>query len=106
MLQALTYDPDNPDLLYASLQLAAATGRHEEAVQLAGRVLKINPQHSLAVLVMAVEAARQGDLKGAEAQLAVQIGRASCRERVCQYVSISVVAVSLTKKRAQPVLTE
>src|SRR3546814_13144540 len=27
-----------------------------------------------------------------------QIGRASCRERVCQYVSISVVAVSLTTK--------
>src|SRR3546814_17856127 len=24
-----------------------------------------------------------------------QIGRASCRERVCQYVSISVVAVSI-----------
>src|SRR3546814_13494343 len=28
-----------------------------------------------------------------------QIGRASCRERVCQYVSISVVAVSLEKKK-------
>src|SRR3546814_18212843 len=28
-----------------------------------------------------------------------QIGRASCRERVCQYVSISVVAVSLKKKQ-------
>src|SRR3546814_9654077 len=28
----------------------------------------------------------------------VQIGRASCRERVCQYVSISVVAVSSKKK--------
>src|SRR3546814_18312186 len=28
----------------------------------------------------------------------VHIGRASCRERVCQYVSISVVAVSLKKK--------
>src|SRR3546814_13429683 len=27
-----------------------------------------------------------------------EIGRASCRERVCQYVSISVVAVSLKKK--------
>src|SRR3546814_21121473 len=27
-----------------------------------------------------------------------EIGRASCRERVCQYVSISVVAVSLQKK--------
>src|SRR3546814_15821781 len=29
---------------------------------------------------------------------AFQIGRASCRERVCQYVYISVVAVSLQKK--------
>src|SRR3546814_14600861 len=27
-----------------------------------------------------------------------QIGRASCRERVCQYVKISVVAVTLKKK--------
>src|SRR3546814_19341174 len=27
------------------------------------------------------------------------IGSASCRERVCQYVSISVVAVSLKKKK-------
>src|SRR3546814_17386496 len=27
-----------------------------------------------------------------------QLGRASCRERVCQYVSISGVAVSLKKK--------
>src|SRR3546814_15244112 len=31
--------------------------------------------------------------------LAGEIGRASRRERVCQYVSISVVAVSLTTKR-------
>src|SRR3546814_3104940 len=29
-----------------------------------------------------------------------QIGRASCRERVCQYVSISEVAVSLKQKYA------
>src|SRR3546814_19443211 len=28
-----------------------------------------------------------------------KIGRASCRERVCQYVSISVVAVSFTQKQ-------
>src|SRR3546814_12370383 len=27
----------------------------------------------------------------------IKIGRASCRERVCQYVSIQVVAVSLQK---------
>src|SRR3546814_12127972 len=30
-----------------------------------------------------------------------QIGRASCRERVCQYVSISVVAGSLQKKQTK-----
>src|SRR3546814_11822446 len=29
----------------------------------------------------------------------IKIGRASCRERVCQYVYISVVAVSLKKKK-------
>src|SRR3546814_12618964 len=29
---------------------------------------------------------------------AAKIGRASCRERVCQYVEISVVAVSLKKE--------
>src|SRR3546814_17936658 len=34
----------------------------------------------------------------ADPHRARQIGRASCRERVCQYVSISVVAVSLKKK--------
>src|SRR3546814_11424678 len=31
-----------------------------------------------------------------------QIGRESCRERVCQYVSISVVAVPLKKKIRTP----
>src|SRR3546814_18496349 len=34
----------------------------------------------------------------------VEIGRASCRERVCQYVSISVVAVSLKKNKQTHVL--
>src|SRR3546814_13011977 len=36
-----------------------------------------------------------GDLPAAVGH---QIGRASCRERVCQYVEVSVVAVSLKKK--------
>lgn len=75
MLQALTYDPDNPELLFRAMQLVAATGRTEEAVNLARRIIKIEPQHSLAVLVLAVEAARQGDLEGAEAQLAVLPGQ-------------------------------
>src|SRR3546814_16719408 len=34
-------------------------------------------------------------------RLALEIGRASCRERVCQYVSFSVVAVSLKKKKEE-----
>src|SRR3546814_16032650 len=34
----------------------------------------------------------------AEQTLRDEIGRASCRDRVCQYVWISVVAVSLKKK--------
>src|SRR3546814_14015024 len=41
--------------------------------------------------------ARIEDLRAAAAVLK-EIGRASCRGRVCQYVSISVVAVSLKKK--------
>lgn len=75
MLQALIFDPDNPELLYPALQLAAATGRREETVRLAARVLKIEPQHSLAALVMAAQAAREGDLRAAQAQLAVLPGQ-------------------------------
>ena len=45
MLQALRYDPDNPQILYPTLQLAAATGRQEDAVSLSGRVLEREPQH-------------------------------------------------------------
>src|SRR3546814_19019542 len=34
---------------------------------------------------------------GMDPYFGAEIGRASCRERVCQYVSISVVAVSYNK---------
>src|SRR3546814_16722536 len=36
---------------------------------------------------------------GLNGHAVVQIGRASCRARVCQYGSISVVAVSLKKQK-------
>src|SRR3546814_16038590 len=36
---------------------------------------------------------------GIEVRHITEIGRASCRERVCQYVSMSVAAVSLKKKK-------
>src|SRR3546814_19385306 len=39
----------------------------------------------------------------AEPVFKTEIGRASCREGVCQYVSISVVAVSLKEKQTQQV---
>src|SRR3546814_16564982 len=61
------------------------------------------------------EAAKFADLwlhpkQGTDAALALalghvvlrEIGRASCRDRVCQYVYISVVAVSLQKKQPIP----
>src|SRR3546814_17726157 len=38
-------------------------------------------------------------LKTEKSQDVIEIGRATCRERVCQYVKISVVAVSLKKTR-------
>jgi len=70
MLQALRYDPDNPQLLFPALQLAAATGRQEDAAGLARRVLQIEPQHSLSALILAVEAARARDLAEADKLLA------------------------------------
>src|SRR3546814_18857495 len=40
-----------------------------------------------------------GLLRRAAARAGVPIGRASCRERVCQYVLIPVVDVSIKKKK-------
>src|SRR3546814_11178511 len=73
-----------------------------------GRNLGHRPKHLVETLLAAVErigAVVDGHLirLAVERELALgdavgEIGRASCRERVCQYVSISVVAVSLNKK--------
>src|SRR3546814_18048136 len=54
-------------------------------------------------LCLAVAAGRYLAFAGAEQPDRGEIGRASCRERVCQYVSISVVAVSLKKKQANKI---
>src|SRR3546814_12773333 len=42
---------------------------------------------------------KPGHLQNETKAITNQIGRESCRERVCQYVKISVVAVSLKKKK-------
>ena len=70
MLQALRYDPDNPEILMPALQLAAATGRQSDAAGLAERVLELEGQNSLATLILVVEAAKGGDLQRADDLLA------------------------------------
>src|SRR3546814_13287381 len=68
------------------------------ARKLAREELLTQPQHVCARLLDIdedrVDALDRGQRIGLRSR---QIGRASCRERVCQYVSNSVVAVSLKK---------
>src|SRR3546814_12742034 len=53
-----------------------------------------------AILILSRRAGRDRQVPGRIAAIPhYQIGRASCRERVCQYVSIPVVAVSLKKNQ-------
>src|SRR3546814_18764549 len=64
---------------------------HQEIARLGGDILRALGQP------LRRDRARQAAL--APAAPPVEIGRASCRERGCQYVSFSVVAVSLKKKK-------
>src|SRR3546814_13091664 len=68
-----------------SSDLSASSGRTSGRNTAASAMLKA---------VWALTTRRAPSLPNTDSQ---QIGRASCRERVCQYVSISVVAVSLKK---------
>src|SRR3546814_19874405 len=52
----------------------------------------------VALLVALVMIAATTELPALRAAALLQLGRASCRVRVCQYVYIPVVAVSLKKK--------
>src|SRR3546814_13514383 len=64
--------------------------------------LRLSDGVRIARLTQEVPPALAGTVYDVVAQgLGEQIGRASCRERVCQYVYISVVAVSLKKKPKQ-----
>src|SRR3546814_20293574 len=63
-----------------------------------GRTIVVGAGKAAASMARAVEQAWPEKNHDAPLEGLVEIGRASCRERVCQYVSISVVAVSLKKK--------
>src|SRR3546814_18357365 len=59
-------------------------------------------QGAAQILPVAAHGERRGADRAAEIEGEdLEIGRASCRERVCQYVSISVVAGSLKKKNIE-----
>src|SRR3546814_14847139 len=57
-------------------------------------------QYGLAVL-LCIPFGENGQFLAQPLRIVGQIGRASGRERVCQYVYISVVAVPLKKKKTQ-----
>ena len=66
MLYALRFDPNNPQLLRRSFALTAADGRYKKATELAESLVKIDPAHGIANLVLAVDAATRGDWEGAD----------------------------------------
>jgi tetratricopeptide (TPR) repeat protein len=60
MLESLAYDPENKQLLNRTFMLVASDGRHAKAVDLAQRLTKVNPDHGLAALILAVDAVERG----------------------------------------------
>jgi len=70
MLEALADDPDDEQLLNRAFLLSASDGRHEVAAELAGRLLAVDPAHSLAALVVAVDAIHRGAPQQARSLLA------------------------------------
>src|SRR3546814_17790276 len=81
-----------------SLKLKLASGREIAVVQIAGLVARrILCEDREGQQLKAGE--RFGLIRFGSRVDVYQIGRAACRERVCQEVSISVVAVSLKKKK-------
>src|SRR3546814_19914621 len=73
---------------------------------LADAVADAAPQARRVALLRQADDVRQApalvldeDRERIERPAGLEIGRAACRERVCPYVSVSVVAVSLQKKQ-------
>jgi tetratricopeptide (TPR) repeat protein len=67
--QALALSPNDPDLVYSAFRLRLYAGRIDAAAQLAPQVLARRPNDGFANLVMALQAIKKGDYKGAEQQL-------------------------------------
>src|SRR3546814_16727412 len=88
------------------------------AARIAARDLGGVDQHGDAVdrapvryIALAAHRRARGDViggaaRGREIDIARTIGSASCRERVCQYVSIQVVAVAVKKNIASDTVSD
>jgi tetratricopeptide (TPR) repeat protein len=70
MVQAAAQDRDNPHLVNAAFQLTLRSGRMEDALPLAERLLAVHPDNQIANLVLAVDAAGDGDYAAASDRLA------------------------------------
>src|SRR3546814_13860851 len=78
--------------------VARSPGQQELILVNAGRFVETLDSGQLARLAMLREVELAQASAARATHLADEIGRASCRERVCQYVYISVVAVATKKK--------
>lgn len=68
--QALVFVPNDPELLRRTFSAMASEGRIDEAAALAERMKRQNINIQMASLVLAVHAAKRGDISRAEAELA------------------------------------
>ncbi|WP_156176663.1 tetratricopeptide repeat protein [Kiloniella spongiae] len=69
MLHALEASPEDPRLLARSFLLTASTGRDDEALDLAKRLLDVSPQQSLAHLVLVIDAVEREDWDAARERI-------------------------------------
>ncbi len=70
MLESLSHDPENEQLLNRTFILVAGDGRHAEAVDLGRRIAIRRPEHGLAALALAVDAVVRGAPMEAETVMA------------------------------------
>lgn len=75
MLQALAADPENRELMERTFYLVAAEGRYEQAIELAKRIMEVNPLDSIARLVIGIDAAKRDDPGKAAEMLSSFSGR-------------------------------
>ena len=69
LLEALDDEPGHPELIINAFVMLVADGRIELASELAPQVIEVVPQHTIASLVLSVQAFGRGELQAADVQL-------------------------------------